>query len=318
MPYRDRNKHRESVRRAVAKLYAARRARRLCIYCGKRPPILGRMTCFNCAVRRAGYYRKRKKANRHENAVQTATVGVSSGGRSSPTTGNGLSERAPKAEPREEEAVAELSTGEEFVPEYAPCEEVQHPSSLATAGTIAASGVVVRRSGRVVDTTRPVRLTKREPDWTVVSDFSADGLTRGAIFPVADLSGAVLRARKPDGPVTDITQAVSKASHADRQLYMSDRQVRRKKRRAAWKRRYDLSMSYGEECQSGGYEYLVGVYTWKTGELVETPCRHHHRSVYTAIWCKDFPAANPPEHIVVAVTKTGRVRREVLPNHESV
>ena len=44
-----------------------------------------------------------------------------------------------------------------------------------------------------------------DPDYTVVSDFSANGPTRGSIFPVLDMAGKVLRPRKPNDPITDLT-----------------------------------------------------------------------------------------------------------------
>ena len=47
---------------------------------------------------------------------------------------------------------------------------------------------------------------KLDPDYTVVSDFSANGPTRGAIFPVLDMAGDVVRPRKPDDPMTDLTE----------------------------------------------------------------------------------------------------------------
>ena len=46
---------------------------------------------------------------------------------------------------------------------------------------------------------------KLDPDYTVVSDFSANGPTRGSIFPVIDMAGKVLRPRKPNDPITDLT-----------------------------------------------------------------------------------------------------------------
>ena len=47
---------------------------------------------------------------------------------------------------------------------------------------------------------------KLDPDYTVVSDFSANGPTRGAIFPVLDMAGEVVRPRKPDDPMTGLTE----------------------------------------------------------------------------------------------------------------
>ena len=44
-----------------------------------------------------------------------------------------------------------------------------------------------------------------DPDYTVVSDFSATGKTRGALDPVLDMAGDVLRPRKPGGMMTDVT-----------------------------------------------------------------------------------------------------------------
>ena len=43
-----------------------------------------------------------------------------------------------------------------------------------------------------------------DPDYTVVSDFRANGATRGSIFPVLDLAGRVLQARKPGGSIADL------------------------------------------------------------------------------------------------------------------
>ena len=42
---------------------------------------------------------------------------------------------------------------------------------------------------------------KKDPDYTVVSDFSTNGPTRGMIFPVLDMAGDVVRPRKPDDPL---------------------------------------------------------------------------------------------------------------------
>ena len=58
MPYRDPEKRRESNRRSVAKMYAARRERGLCIYCGTAPAPPGKVMCFACRVRQSGYNRK--------------------------------------------------------------------------------------------------------------------------------------------------------------------------------------------------------------------------------------------------------------------
>ena len=47
---------------------------------------------------------------------------------------------------------------------------------------------------------------KKDPDYTVVSDWSANGPTRGAIFPVLDMAGDVVRPRKPDDPLVGLTE----------------------------------------------------------------------------------------------------------------
>ena len=49
-------------------------------------------------------------------------------------------------------------------------------------------------------------MVNRDPDYTVVSDWSANGPTRGAIFPVLDMAGQVVHSRKPDDPLTDLTE----------------------------------------------------------------------------------------------------------------
>ena len=63
----------------------------------------------------------------------------------------------------------------------------------------------------------------------------------------------------------------------------------------------------------GPGEYMVAVYTWAVGELVSTPCRHRHRIVSAAIWCKDFPKAEQPNEVVVVDARSGRVKRSVRP-----
>ena len=52
-----------------------------------------------------------------------------------------------------------------------------------------------------------------DPDYTVVSDFSANGPTRGSIFPVLDMAGKVLRPRKPNDPITDLTDLAAVSSN---------------------------------------------------------------------------------------------------------
>ena len=49
---------------------------------------------------------------------------------------------------------------------------------------------------------------KRDPDYTVVSDFSATGKTRGALDPVLNLAGDVLRPRGPCDPMTDVPKHI--------------------------------------------------------------------------------------------------------------
>ena len=63
MPYRDPEKQREAQKRYAARRRAARQARQLCLLCG-RSARAGKPTCFRCAVRHAGYERKRKDASR--------------------------------------------------------------------------------------------------------------------------------------------------------------------------------------------------------------------------------------------------------------
>ena len=158
-----------------------------------------------------------------------------------------------------------------------------------------------------------MRSESKMPEYVVVSDFRANGSTRGAIFPVLDMAGGVLRPRKPGDPAMDIPEAVSRAKH---RFFTAERQERWKRHAAtsaAWSRRFGLLTSYDRDDKAGRFEYLVGVYAWGVGELVSTLCCHHHRSVDTAIWCKDFPAAEPPHHVVIVTTKSGRVKRSVLP-----
>ena len=152
---------------------------------------------------------------------------------------------------------------------------------------------------------------KLEPEYVVVSDFRANGSTRGAIFPVLDMTGGVLRPRKPGDPAMDIPEAASRAKFFTAERQERWRWERRAAAKAAWSRKSDLLMSYNRDDTTGRFEYLVGVYTWEVGELVSTLCRHRHRSVDAAIWCKDFPAAEPPHHVVIVNAKTGRVKRSV-------
>ena len=82
MVYRDPEKRRETVRRAVAKMRAARRARGLCLSCSNKARVADAIEdlsdvsdvpdaarprmqmCFACAVRRSDYDRKRRDATR--------------------------------------------------------------------------------------------------------------------------------------------------------------------------------------------------------------------------------------------------------------
>ena len=151
------------------------------------------------------------------------------------------------------------------------------------------------------------------PEYTVVSDFRANGSTRGAIYPVLDMAGGVLRSRKPGDPAMDIPESLSPA---DQRFFTAERQKLWKRRaatKAVWSRKHDLLMSYDRDDTTSQFEYLVGVYTWEVGELVSTLCWHHHQSIHAAIWCKDFPAMEPPEHVVIVNAKSGRVKRSVLP-----
>ena len=60
MPYSDLEKHRESSRRGVAKMYAGRIARGLCKTCGA-AALPERKMCADCLVRNVGYNAKRRQ-----------------------------------------------------------------------------------------------------------------------------------------------------------------------------------------------------------------------------------------------------------------
>ena len=79
MTYRDPDKKREHGRRSVAKLYASRRARGLCLSCGNKARLKDAIEdlsdvpdaakprmqmCLDCAVRRSDNDRKRRAAER--------------------------------------------------------------------------------------------------------------------------------------------------------------------------------------------------------------------------------------------------------------
>ena len=59
MPYKDPDQRRASVRKAVYKFYAKRKAQGLCRQCGK-PSRPGRIFCRLCGIRVYRKYNKRK------------------------------------------------------------------------------------------------------------------------------------------------------------------------------------------------------------------------------------------------------------------
>ena len=111
---------------------------------------------------------------------------------------------------------------------------------------------------------------KREPDYTVVSDFRANGATRGAIDPVLDLAGEVLRPRNPDDKPTDTppvnipqstyrrySDAVRAARRDEAQILANEHQAREETRRAIRRRRVDLLSSYAWRRDKPGHGEFV-------------------------------------------------------------
>ena len=178
----------------------------------------------------------------------------------------------------------------------------------------------------------------------VVSDFSANGPTRGSLDPVLGICGEVLQPRKeadpapepyfslppnllpkrtapkppppppppkpPPKPQAPKRRHVKSLLTEKREQMAIERQQRREQREQRHNMRLDLWKSYGENSpQLGQHEYFVGVYQSTPGEFVVTPCEHWHFQVDTAVWCKTFPADRPPTHVVVASTRTSRVVR---------
>ena len=169
-------------------------------------------------------------------------------------------------------------------------------------------------------------MRQRKPDYTVVSDFRANGATRGSLFPVIDMAGEVLRPRKPGDPIDDLPKpdiqpsrqkqypkSVMEERRAANLRIVADRKKRVERRNELHRSRLDLCMTYDRGDTPGRMEYFAGVYCWVVGEPVSTPCGHRHRSVYAAIWCNDFPASKQPKHVVVVDVRSGRVKSSVLP-----
>ena len=176
----------------------------------------------------------------------------------------------------------------------------------------------------------------------VVSDFSANGPTRGSLNPVLGMCGEVLQQRKEADPAPEpafslppnmlpkaaaaSAAAAGRAARAERRHVKSllskkreqlaiERKLRRDQREQRHKMRNDLWTSYGcgdNSPERGQHQYFVGVYQSTPGELVVSPCTDWHYSIETAIWCRAFPADRPPTHVVVASTRTGRVVRSSL------
>ena len=192
-------------------------------------------------------------------------------------------------------------------------------------------------------------MKKRDDDTlVVVSDFRANGPTRGSLNPILGVCGEVLQPRQQNEPApeqdfspppnlqphrrtrrptkpkpkrpaatkppTPKRRHVQALLSKERAQLAIDRKRRREQKEQRHKLRHDLWMSYGYGSKTprlGQGEYFVGVYQSTPGELVVSPCTHSHFGVMTAIWCHAFPADRPPTHVVVASERTSRVVRSL-------
>ena len=173
---------------------------------------------------------------------------------------------------------------------------------------------------------------KKRDDGTlvVVSDFRATGPTRGMMVPILGTCGEVLLARQPgdQAPDPDDQPMVTPAdlvlirrrriaNTAARLLKKRQAQARRQERAESLARsrspRQELFLSYDlrDWTINRPRHHFVGVYTWTEGAVADTRCRHQHRTAYTAIWCKDFPSDQPPQHVVMVSNATQLVVRSL-------